>query len=340
VKISLVIPTNRTSYSAFARILEAASLDSDKFELIVRDNSEDEKKRAFLSLIESPTMRLFNASNRGAFENFLEALRLSTGDFVFLVGDDDWISTRGMEQLYSRALSINGDNTFAMVTGDCLVEASGHTGIVRYEKLDSESPEQRLTGYLTARAPNVLYFSAVRRPLIQRCYSFLESLPYKLSFHDQLVCLIYLVAGRAASVERVVYVYDLGIWDTADGTLAKDRASYRDAGLPIEVDRIHWLICGMEGAILLKSNLMSEFSYDRDRMVDLWFSTYFMRFKHLGRESGYSDTAANTATQKLKDKWLRESRANLNELLFDICDVFEIVDKEGAERYFNFWSSV
>jgi glycosyltransferase involved in cell wall biosynthesis len=340
MKISLVIPTNRSSYSAIARILEVASLDSNKFELIVRDNSEDERKRTFLSLVESPALRLFNVQNRGAFENFLEALRLSTGDFVLFIGDDDWISTRGLEQLYSRALSIDGDNKFAMVTGDYVVESSSHTGVVRYAALDSESPEQRLTGYLTARAPNVLYYSAVKRPLMLRCYAFVESLPYKLSFHDQLVSLIYLIAGRVATIERVVYFYDLGIWETADGTLTKDRACYRDAGLPIEVDRLHWLICGMEGAFLIKSNLMSEFSYDRGRMLDLWFSTYFMRFKHLGRESGYSDTPANAATQRVKDKWKGASEANLSELLLDICDVFELVDKPGAERYFNYWTTL
>jgi glycosyltransferase involved in cell wall biosynthesis len=340
MKISLVLPTNRTSYSAIARVLEVASLDPNKFELIVRDNSGDERKQAFLSSIESPTLRLFNVPNRGAFENFVEALRLSTGDFVLLFGDDDWISTLGLEQLHSRALSINGDSKFALVTGDCLVESSGGSGLVRYTTLDSESPEQRLTGYLTTSAPNVLYYSAVRRALIQRCYAFLESLPYKLSFHDQLVSLIYLIAGRVATIERVVYFYNLGIWETADGTLAKDRACYRDAGLPIEVDRIHWLICGMEGAFLLKSNLMSEFPYDRGRMVDLWFSTYFMRFKHLGRESGYSDTPANAATQRLRDKWMGAGEANLNELLLDICDIIELVDKPGAERYFNYWSTL
>jgi glycosyltransferase involved in cell wall biosynthesis len=340
MKISLILPTNRSTYSAIARVLELASVSPEKFEVIIRDNSEDARKREFLALVDSSAVRLYSVPNRGPFENFAEAFRLATGEFILFVGDDDWVSTTGLDLLHTRALSAVAETEVAIVTGDYLVESTSHTWIVRYQGLDSASPEARLTGYLTTQAPNLLYYSAIRRALVQRSFAFSESLPYKLSFHDQLVSLFYLIAGRTMSIERVVYFYNLGIWETAEGTLEKDRACYREAGLPIEVDRLHWLICGMEGAFLLKSDLMSQYRYDRVRLLDIWFSMYFSRFKLLGRESGYADTPANVATKRVRDKWLEASEANLSELLLDICDVFELVDKPGAERYFHYWSTL
>jgi hypothetical protein len=339
-KISVLFPTHRTSYSAIARIFEAASLDADRFELVVRDNSNNVEKREILERINSPALRLLNVPNKGAFENFVEALRVATGEFVVFWGDDDWISIRGLERLYSRLEPISNDRTWSAGTGDYLVESSGPAGLVRYSDIDSPSAEARIASYLATPAPNVLFYSVIRRALAQRGYELIESFPYKLSFHDQLVSLVYLASGRIATVERVVYFYNLGIWETSEGTLEKDRSTYREAGLPIEVDRLHWLICAMEGAYLLRSKFLSDYPYDRGRTVDAWFSTYFTRFKHLTRESGYSSGLANDATQRVREKWIDADQANLNELLLDICDVFEAVDKPGAERYFNYWSTL
>jgi glycosyltransferase involved in cell wall biosynthesis len=340
VRISVVIPTNRRSLAASARVLEAASLDAEKFEVIVRDNSGDEKKRALLSSIRSPALCVFTVPNKGPTENFIEAQRLASGDFVYLVGDDDWFSTRGLDQLHTRMVSVYDDQTFESGTGDYLIETSTQTGFLRYANLECPSSHERLVGYLNARAPNVLFYSAVRKPLALRCASFLESLPYKLSFHDQLISLIYLAAGRIATIERVVYQYDLGTWETSHGTLNKDRATYRDAGLPIEIDRLHWLICGLEGALLLRSKFLSEFPFERELDSSLWFRTNLAHFRHATREAGYAAGPINDASQRLRDKWLAESEPNLNELLLDISDVLELADPAGAERYFSYWSTI
>ena len=89
------------SYSAVARVLEAATLDSKKFELIVRDNSEDPLKQALLEKIEAPNLRSYTVCNRGGFENSIEALKLASGEFAFFLADDDWLSSRGLEQLHA-----------------------------------------------------------------------------------------------------------------------------------------------------------------------------------------------------------------------------------------------
>ena len=254
MKISLIIPTNRTSYSAMARIFEAASLDPDKFEVIVRDNSENEEKRAILGAIKSPACRILLVPNRGGYENPAEALREASGDFVFFLADDDWISARGLNQLHSLAIQSAADSSVACLTGAYLIDTSTGTGFLQYSGLDSHEPAKRLASYLEANATNVLYYSAVRRELATFCFAFMESLPYKFSYHDQLMSIFYLALGRVLQVDRVVYHYDLGDWETAAGSLSKDKASYVAAGLPAEFDLLHWLFCALEGAFLLNSS--------------------------------------------------------------------------------------
>jgi len=341
MKISIVIPTNRASYSAMARALELSELDPDRFELIVRDNSEDARKRELLGRIDSPTLRYFSVPNRGAIENAVEALRLASGDFVLFLADDDWVSAKGLTQLHDLAQQHARDESVSSLAGTYLVETTAGTGFIRYSGIDSLDATERVAGYIQANAPNVLYYSAVRRPLLKFSMEFVASLPYKFSFHDNLVVLLHLALGRTLQVDRVVYHYDQTEWETLEGTLAKDRAWYVKAGLPIEVDRLHWLICGLEGALTLNSQLLADRrGLDRKQLSDLWFATMFSRFKHWDRELGWSDTPVNQSAKRLKDKWIAQPEINPHELLFDVCDLFEIADKDSAQRYFDFWSSV
>lgn len=341
MKISVIIPSNRTSDSALARVFETSTLDPDRFELIVRDNSENAKKRSILEMIGSKTLKLYSVPNRGGFENSIEALQLATGEFALFLADDDWISSRGLLQLHALGSQGESDRTVIGATGAFLIETTTATGLLKYSDLDAQDACKRLTGFLKANGPNVLYYSAIRRDLMVFCFRFMEALPYKFSFHDQLMCVMYLAMGRVLQTDRIVYHYDQSDWETLDGTLAKDRTSYVNSGLPIEVDRLHWLICGMEGALLLNSNLLRErASFDRVQLANVWFSANFMRFKHWRRESGYAETPSNAITMKIRDKWLDNEQVNLNELLLDVCSAFEVTDEEGARRYFDFWSTV
>ena len=78
MKISLVCPTNRKSISSYARVCELLSLDPNKFEVIIRDNSECEKKRRFLESLSFENHQILIVPNNGAAENFSEASKLAT----------------------------------------------------------------------------------------------------------------------------------------------------------------------------------------------------------------------------------------------------------------------
>jgi hypothetical protein len=341
MKISVVMPTNRTSYSAIARAFDLASLDPSQFELIVRDNSENEDKRALLRKIDSPTLRLAIVSNCSAFQNAIDALQLASGDFVFFLADDDWLSARGLQQLHALAIQTEGDPSVACLTGAYVVEMAAATRFFQYRGLDSAEPAKRLESYLDANAANFLYYSAVKRSLADFCFAFMARLPYRFSYHDQLVSLLYLTLGRVLQCDRVVYSYELGDWESLPASLAKDRAWYVEAGLPVEYDRLQCLFCAMEGALLLRSGLVGgKVAFDRTPLSDLWFLRYFARFKHHDRESGSAQSPVTGAIERLRNKWSARPLIDLDELLRDVCEVLQIADTAGAKRYFDFWSTL
>ena len=180
MKISVLIPTNRTSYSAIARVMESASLDPERFEVIIRDNSENPEKRAILESINSPACRLLTVPNRGSVENTVEILRAATGEFVIYLADDDWISTRGLAQLHAVGARAVADPSVSGLTGSYLIETSDATGFFKFDGLDSPDARRRLTGYLQANGPNVLYYAAIRRSLMMFTLQFVCSSLYTI----------------------------------------------------------------------------------------------------------------------------------------------------------------
>ncbi len=341
MKISLVVPSNRTSNTTIARILEWSSLDSERFELVVRDNSEDERKHEWLARIQSPALKLRCVPACSMGENVREAMDLATGQFVFCAGDDDWLSLRAFEQLHTLAEQWSSDASVGCLTGCYLVETSQNTGFFRYSGLDAVEAEPRIANYLQANTTNFLFYSAVRRSVLSACLDFMSRLPYSFSYVDQLMVLVYLALGRVMQIERVHYSYDMGPWESAEGSLNKDRIFYRAAGLPIEYDRLHHLFCGLEGALLLKSNFIAErTSLPLGNAADIWFRSMFAKFRGHNREFGYERNAADEATRKLKETLLARRELDMHELLLDVSETLAVADPAGAERYFKFWSTL
>ena len=342
MKLSLVLPTHRSDNVAVARIIEWASIDIDNFEFIVRDNSGCDWKANILTRIQSNCMKLCFVDNCSMTDNILSALALATGEFVFFVGDDDWISTRGLLKLVELASGSEVNRSVSCLIGDYLVDNSNYgSGIFRYSGLASESSTSRVRNYLDFNAPNYLNYCAARYEYVNLVISLFSSFPYNFSFDDQLVSLLYLTLGKVSQVERIVYGYDLSEWDTAEKSLAKDRSFYVSAGLPAEYDRLHHLLLGLQGALLLDSNLISErIDEDASQTADLWFSTMYSKFLNHNREFGYLENSANDITRKLKEKLIKQRDIDINELLLDVCEAFEVCDPIGAQRYFRFWSSL
>jgi hypothetical protein len=63
--------------------------------------------------------------------------------------------------------------------------------------------------------------------------------------------MLYLMNGRFARLDRLLYAYDIGVWQTAETAQKKDLEFYKGAGLDPSVNKLHWFLCGFEGAALI-----------------------------------------------------------------------------------------
>ncbi len=341
MKISIVLPSNRISNAALARIFELGSLDPARFEVIVRDNSGNARKRQALESLEGSAIKPTFVAGAGPFENVIASVRAATGEYIFPFADDDWLFARGLTSLYELALAQLTDANVAAITGVYLVESSRGCGPFSYEGIAEAQPIDRLRAFLNANVANYLYYSALKASVARFCFDLLEVIPAHFSFHDQLLSLSYLAHGTVPRVQRLLYCYDIGEWETMEATLSKDRSMYAKAGLPKEIDRLHWLLCGLEGALLMRSaRIKASSGRVCSDLGDLWFQFMFGRFVHQDRENGLEETPLGESTRQVRQKWVDAQSVDFSELLMDVTETFEIANQPLGDAYFKFWSSL
>ena len=205
VKLSILLPTHRHSLQACSKIAQACSLAGPDIEVIVRDNSGNTRKRKLLANFQRDNCRLITVEPCGPRENYSETLRQATGDFVFSVGDDDTFFDHAVSDLPSVIAQIGADRSFIGITGSYAIETSKGTSLVTYQNIDSDDPGARAVGFLNYPGPNVLFYSVLRRELVNRVSAFMDVMPFFLSFHDQILSMLYLLSGKFLCLPRLMY---------------------------------------------------------------------------------------------------------------------------------------
>ena len=341
VQLSILLATHRHDLTACSRIAQVCSWASPKIEVIVRDNSGDAKKRELLALFRRDNCKIICVDPCEGLENFSEALRLARGDFVFSLADDDIYFDRAIAALPGLIDRVEGDPSVAGVTGAYAIEMAAGSSIAEYKDLEADDPGTRLAGYLSHTGPNVLVYSPVRRELVQRIAAFMTAMPFHFSFHDQIICLLYLLNGKFVRLERVLYAYDLGDWEVRETAQKRDLGSYKDAGLDPAINMLHWFLCGFEGAMLVRNgDVFPDYSLGlRQAIADCWFAVMFIRFKGNPRLAFDSPFAGEA--EKLCAK-LQGSAGQLtfDNMLADISGFFALFSKQQGQRYFDFWNAV
>ncbi len=336
------MPSHRCNNAAISRIMELTTLDPAKYELIVRDNSESLYKRELITHFQTSTLKYVPVSNCAPMSNASEAFKLATGEFTFFLGDDDRLPINGIEAIYKTVEENNADSSFGIATGTYLVESTSGSGLFAYPLLDQHDPNHRIASYLNeANAMNFIYYSATRTSTARDIFKFVENLPYQFSYVDLLMTLLRLTQGRALKTEQIIYHYDYSQWNSLKDSHNKDGSFYVAAGLPVEYNHLHYLFCGLEGALILDSNwVLERTGSDMSSASLVWFNHMFGRFVTQERVFAYENTKANQAILGYKKQLAKRKTFNLNELLVEICELLDITDHAGAQRYFNFWSTI
>lgn len=340
MKISLLCPTNRKSLASYARICEMLSLNPKYFEVIIRDNSECERKHQFLESLKNDHHKIIIAKNKGPTENFSEASKLANGDFLFFIADDDWFFKTGLENLYQLAVSGNENKSVTALTGAYLVSSSRGIGSMAYSGLDSDNPLSRMQGYLNV-GPNLLYYSAFKKNIFHLSWNLLERLPYAFCHADLLFVIPSLVLGHIASVKTLCYQWDFAEWEGADKAMGKRAGICQAAGLPKEFSVLDKLLTAIEGALLINSKLLGNYvRYDRSEMAGLWLKNFFAQYQGCPFQNYFPDSEEKNRVAQFRSKLFTIGNITLEGLLEEVTGLFSQVDPAGAEKYFKFWSKI
>jgi len=341
MQLSILLATNRTSLLACSRIAQVCSWAGPNIEVIVRDNSGDLRKRQLLPHFQRDHCNIIIAEPCDGPTNFSEILRLAKGEFVFPMADDDFCFDGAIASLPGVLGKYSKDSSVVGVTGAYAVEGSQGTSIASYQNAESDDVVARVDGYLSYSGPNVFVYAPMRREIVQRVFAFMNELPFYFSFHDQIFSLLYLLNGKFVKLQRLLYLYDVGPWGAAETAQKRDVDFYKEAGLDPAINKLHWFLCGFEGAVLARnSDIFPDYPIaQRQVIADRWFSGMFMRFKghpRLTFESRFTGEA-----DKLCAKLLTSTgQLSFQGMLAEICSLIALFSKDHAQRYHDFWSAV
>jgi Glycosyl transferase family 2 len=341
MQLSILIATNRPGLLACSRIAQACSWAGPDIEVVIRDNSGDAQKRALLAQFQRDNCKVIIAEPCDVLTNTTEILKHAKGEFIFLIADDDFCFDHAIAALPGVIEQFGKDSTVVGVTGTYVVEASNDSSIAIYPDAESDDVIKRVVGFLGYGGPNILHYAPVRRELVQRVFAFMNTLPFLFSFHDQIFCLLYLLNGKFIRLQRLLYLYDVGVWEAGESAQKKDVDFYTTAGLDPAINKLHWFLCAFEGAALtLNSDLFPEHSIaERQAVTNSWFEAMFARFK--GHERLTFGSPFSSDAEKLCAK-LRamEGTKSFDGMLTDICAVFDLFSKSHAQNYFDFWDAI
>jgi hypothetical protein len=341
IRLSIVIPSNRDRLDAIARILKACAWSGPQIEVIARDNSGSAVKRQMLAQIERENCQIIAAEPCDARENVARLIQLAKGDFVFIMADDDDYFDQAIAALPRMIEGIVGDQAVSGITGAYVIESSQGSSVVGYQNLESDDTLVRISGYLRENGPNLLFYSPIRRQVLMRTFDLINAMPFVFSFRDQIISLLYLLNGKFIQQKRLMYLYETGKWGSPETAQQIDLSFYKSSKLDPAINKLHWFICGFEGAALIRnSDAIPPYTLaQRQAMADYWFATMFQRFKGHTRLNFQSSLAAeaDALCRKLKSAVVQMS---FLDMLKDICNFMELSSPENAQKYLDYWAKV
>ena len=243
MQLSILITTNRTGLLACSRIAQACSWASPEIEVIVRDNSGDAQKREFLALCRRDYCNIIIAEP-------CDVRRI----FPKLSG---WRKA----SLYSFSpTTISASITPSRRCLACSVSAAriprgGVTGAYAVEVARDVDRQLSERGIGRRRGARERIFELFRPERLSLCADAAGNRPARLRFHEYDArlffvsrpghVLLYLLNGKFVRLKRLLYLYDVGVWEAGNSAQKRDVDFYQDAGMDPAINKLHWFCAAL-----------------------------------------------------------------------------------------------
>lgn len=211
--ISIIIATKNRQKYALNAVQSILSINSADFEVVVQDNSDDTSLAKFLEKYNEDCRLVYNytSANYSFIDNFNEAIEMSSGDYLCLIGDDDginpevitaanWARDNNIDALTGnlaanyRWAGTGAPNTFfTKMTDDTLVIQyfNGRATKIDLEEILSNLMKNGCTNYIEFPMPK-LYHGVIKRELLttikQNTGAFLKGLSPDIYASIALAC--------------------------------------------------------------------------------------------------------------------------------------------------------
>lgn len=287
--LSIIIPSNRDALSSIYTALDLLVEFADQVDVVISYNGNSDRKRMLLRQLSFmyPNLKANNNAPDNASDNFLSGLMLSQSQFVLFLADDDIIfkdAIREVLRLINNSLVLTRGSVTSIIGDYFVSNYFGKDTIVRYTNISVADDKSRLGSFIYKQSPNFLFYSIVRTDLMKRILNFIKSIPFELSFRDQIHTLAQVATGNIVHLQRVIYGYDHSSWSIDSIASKRNLDSYVDSGLGSCVSNLHFVLQAVEGAYLLKSKFLESLCGKKDwgESESLWFQTkiaYFYKDK-------------------------------------------------------------
>src|SRR5436190_9670748 len=284
--LDLLLPTLRwNSYvKGYIGYLVCIAEGSDyDLRLHIGDNSRNADKHEFLSRLASPRIQIhLHSSDLGVHPNVTHLFRSSAGEFVQLLGDDDWIHPSFFAQvtLLERSPELSCcAGLFAAIppgTSDSLVCLG--------DRFMGSDPVRRATGYaqylLWETGINWIALAIHRRSTMETYIEYTLRHPFPFYFRDQVLSQIALLTGQVKGVREGFQFYNNRRPEEIAAHMENLYKALDDFGLPrwLYYYYDYWLACEY-ACLFLYRRLPDKLFGDRMAAADQIFVKVFNRYR-------------------------------------------------------------
>lgn len=341
--LSILIPSNRADSASIGNLIKLASLASDTIEVIIRDNSESDLKNSILANIKISNFFYFKVNYCDAYENTQETLKLASGDFIHFAADDDIIFPIFLTK---SLLEIDKNKDLnVLYFGNYYIQNSQSNYIFNYDFDFEANTDIYLSNIINKRCPWYIYYSIVNSDITRFAWNFINDIPFKFSFHDQFIGLIYLVGHKPCKINAISYGYDESEWESSNKSLKKDRKFYIQNNLKGDINHFHFLIMAVEGYFLIKSNLLQKkFNIQLNTTASVWFINRIIDFININRGE-YDEHETKELVSNTKE-YIVNNKDKLDPffLLKEISSIINKYDNNSAfnknNSYYDYWANL
>ncbi len=342
--LDLLLPTYRwNSYvrgylSYLDEIVEEPTYD---VVLHIGDNSCDPEKHEFLKRLKSPRIRLhLHPTNIGVHGNVKHLIARSDGEYVQMLGDDDWIHP----SVFSNAAFLDQNPQCSACTGFfAAIPPRTNAGLTCFDdRFMGVDAVQRALDYirysLWEHDVNWLALGTHRRSNLLSFGEFTNRHPFALYFQDQMLSQVALLGGPVKGLRQGLTVYRNRDSDELPGHLENIAGSVDAMGLPpwLYIFYYHyWLGCEYASLYLYRGIPDGQFA-DRLSDADKVFIELFARFRMTydknpaKYEAHFKEAGISDAMHDVLD----DSTAVV--ALRSLATIFRAHNPEAGKRYADF----